>query len=97
MCPPAAPNEKNEGGMSAAKWQTRLERYDSCNSHAETSEPHLSLKRAVFPTNEFCRDVSEENMEHKVHEIVYAYREKQVVREQCFANYVNCQRFWLVT
>ena len=33
-------------------------------------------------------------MRHEVHKIVDAYRKQQVVREQCFGNYVNCQRFW---
>jgi hypothetical protein len=52
-------------------------------------ESYLGLKRGVWPTNEFCRKISEENMSHEVKQIVDAYRKQQVVREQCFGDQVN--------
>jgi len=35
-------------------------------------------------------------MSHEVNQIVNAYREQQVVREEGFGDQVNCQRFWFV-
>src|SRR5438093_13713827 len=71
-----APGErKRRYERCKSKRQACFECNHSCNTHAQTCESYLGLKRAVWPTNEFCRKISEENMSHEVNQIVYPYRE----------------------
>ena len=84
-------NERRE-----SKRQARSERNYSCNPDAKACKSHLCLKRAVFPPDELCRDVAKEDVEHEINEIVYADREKEVIREECFGDRINSKRLGFV-
>ena len=90
MCPAAAPRERRRRyERCKSKRQACFECNHSCNTHTQTCESYLGLKRAVFPPDKLCRDVTQEDVENKVDDIVYPDREQQVVSKQCFANGVN--------
>src|SRR5438094_1601627 len=92
-----APGErKRRYERCKSKRQACFECNHSCNTHTQTGESYFSLKRALFPPDKLCGRVTYKHVEHKVNEVVYPYREKQVVREQCLGNYISAQRFRLV-
>jgi len=60
------------------------------------ANPTSALERAVFPPDKLCGYVAKEDMEYEIDQVVYSNREKQVVREKCFAHFADLQRFWLI-
>src|SRR5438093_9239356 len=68
-----APGERRRGYKRCkSKRQASFECNHSCNTHTQTCESNFCLERTVFPTNEFCRQITNEDMEDEIHEVVYA-------------------------
>ena len=98
MCPPAAPSENADGGMSVANRNGKLalNAISPAIPDAKACKSHLCLKRAVFPPDELCGDVAKEDVEHEINEIVYANREKEVIRKECFGDRINSKRLGFI-